>query len=299
MKAAEKEVEQLVKKFQQNPRVSEEEKKDTTEASYSQTQLPKFKVMKQIQRKQEEVAIEGERKQLEGKVEDIENQMEEIQSRLNFLQKCGKQMDGASRRTSHQHAEFPDELLPDLANLVAMSGSVGVMSIANEFLSEHGQVCSKKILCTKIDDIAKKERRKEDGDVRAVWYLLPEYMNLLSVKTIRHLRREKDQRMNEKSSGNKRKFDEPEDKNDNDVPSTGTEGPDGEFVEFPPYDGSEEPRECKKAFTLFCTGNRKDVKKSLDPASRKNRVSRRSRKQILLLYCHETYKTYIHIAFFL
>lgn len=266
MKAAEKEVEQMMKKFRsENGNVDD---------SLSHTQLPKFKVMKEMQRKQEEEAIEAERRQIEGKVEGIENHMEEIENRLKFLQKCSKQFEGTtSRRTTYQHSEFPEEMLPDLANLVATSGSTGVMSIANDFISQHGQVCAKKILCMKIEDIAKKERRKEDGDVRAVWHILPEYKNLLSVKTIRNLRREKDSRMNKKRGNTKRKKDEKEGANDNADTSKGAMGPDGDFVEFPPYDGTEEPRECKKAFTLFCTGNRKEVKRSLDPASRKDRVS--------------------------
>ena len=265
MKAAEKEVEQIAKKFQTE--ILKTEEKVKSENSDNQIELPKFKVMKQIQRKQEEDAIEGERKQLEGKVEDIESNMEAIQNRLKFLQKCSGQMDGSSRRSQQQQTEFPDEMLSELVNLVAISGTSGAMSIANEFVSEHGQVCTKKALCAKIEDVAKKERRKEEGDQKPIWHILPEYMNMLSVSTLRHLRKEKDSRLDKKSSSRKRK------KDFNDKDSKGAIGPDGVFVEFPPYDGSEPPRDCKKAFTLFCTGTRKEVKKSLDPASRKDRVS--------------------------
>ena len=265
MKAAEKEVEQIAKKFQTE--ILKTEEKVKSENSDSQIELPKFKVMKQIQRKREEEEIEQERKQLEGKVEDIESNMEAIQNRLKFLQKCSSQMDGNSRRFQPQQTEFPDEMLSDLVNLVAISGSSGAMSIANDFVSEHGQVCTKKALCTKIEDIAKKERRKEEGDQKPKWHILPEYMNMLTVSTLRHLRKEKDSRFHKKSSSRKRK------KESNGKESKGAIGPDGEFVEFPPYDGSEPPRECKKAFTLFCTGTRKEVKKSLDSASRKDRVS--------------------------
>lgn len=49
-------------------------------------------------------------------------------------------------------------------------------------------------------------------------------------------------------------------------------GPDGEFVEFPPYDGSEPPVEWKKAFTQYCNRTKKDLKASLDPVDRKNKV---------------------------
>lgn len=283
MKAAEKEVEQLAKKY--TPvNAAEENKDETIDDSLSRIKLPSFKAMKEIEKKQQEEANERERKQLESKVEDIESQMEEIQNRLNFLQKCSQQLEGTNRKTSHQHAEFPDELLAELANLVAISGSTGAMTITNEFMSEHGQICSKKVLCAKIEDIAKKERRREDGDVKPMWYILPEYMNLLSVKTIRTLRREKDSRMNKKSNGKKRKSEDVEENIEVDENTKGAVGPDGDIVDFPHYDGSEEPRECKKAFTLFCTGNRKEVKKSLDPSDRKDRVS--SNVKPTLLFFH-------------
>ena len=54
--------------------------------------------------------------------------------------------------------------------------------------------------------------------------------------------------------------------------SNGARGPDGQFVEFPPCDPDEEPRENKKAFTLFCKANRRGVKNSLDECERQNRV---------------------------
>ena len=47
---------------------------------------------------------------------------------------------------------------------------------------------------------------------------------------------------------------------------------DGEFVEFPEYDGTEEPKEPKKAFTQFCIRTRKEVKASLDESERKNKA---------------------------
>ena len=45
----------------------------------------------------------------------------------------------------------------------------------------------------------------------------------------------------------------------------------GEFQEYPQYDGSEEPAEWKKPFTLFCIQTRKEVKASFDPADRKDK----------------------------
>jgi hypothetical protein len=292
MKAAEKEVEHMVKKYSVGNRsITEEEKKDTSNDAMSQVKLPKFKIMRELERKQEEEAIELERKQQEKRVEDIENQMEKIQNRLKMLQKYSKQIEGNSRKTPHLHSEFPEDLLPDLANLVATSGSTGAISIANEFISEHGQVCTKKTMCAKIEDIANKERRKEDGDARPVWHILPEYMNLLSVSTIRHLRKEKDSRMSKRRSGIKRKKGEKDSGNQRTKTSKGAIGPDGNFVDFPPYDGSDPPRDCKKAFTLFCNGNRKDVKRSLPPAHRKDRVSSISSSMLKLsiMYCVSVY----------
>ena len=53
----------------------------------------------------------------------------------------------------------------------------------------------------------------------------------------------------------------------------GATGPDGDFVEFPPYDGTEVPKDPKKAFTHFCLHTRREVKASLDPSERKKKVS--------------------------
>jgi SLIDE len=52
----------------------------------------------------------------------------------------------------------------------------------------------------------------------------------------------------------------------------GAVGPDGNFIEFPEYNGSDRPVEWKKPFTHFCNRTRKDVKASLDPAERRNKV---------------------------
>lgn len=56
------------------------------------------------------------------------------------------------------------------------------------------------------------------------------------------------------------------------VKGAGAVGPDGDFVEFPEYDGQEEPHESKKAFTLFCKRTRKEVKNSLSSSERKDKV---------------------------
>jgi len=52
----------------------------------------------------------------------------------------------------------------------------------------------------------------------------------------------------------------------------GAPGFGGEFLEFPAYDGDEPPQEIKKPFTHFCVKTRKEVKASLDPSERKNKV---------------------------
>lgn len=53
----------------------------------------------------------------------------------------------------------------------------------------------------------------------------------------------------------------------------GFAGPGGEFVEFPAYNGEEEPNENKKAFTLFCKRTRREVKNSLSASQRKDKVN--------------------------
>jgi hypothetical protein len=273
MKAAEKEIEIMTKKVKEESGLVEEEKKENNLGDgvegdlVPEVELPRFREMKELKRVRAEQDVEAERKQLESKVEEIESQMEEIQNRLKFLQKCGKDMEGTGKNTNL--TEFPEDLLPELANVVAKSGFAGVMAITNDFIEEYGQPVAKKVIQAKIEDIAKKERRKEDGDIRAVWHVLPEYMNLLTVDTIRHLRKEKESRLEKKRGGSrKKKKNEDEGANEN-----GAIGPDGTFVDFPEYDGSEEPRECKKAFTLFCTSTRKQVKRSLPHEHRKDRVS--------------------------
>ena len=85
--------------------------------------------------------------------------------------------------------------------------------------------------------------------------------------TIRYLRTEKDKKRLKKKSSRK------SDKGSNASRDDGAIGPDGEFVEFPKYDGSEEPTKAKKAFTMFCIGTRKQVKSSLSKAMRKDKVS--------------------------
>jgi hypothetical protein len=55
--------------------------------------------------------------------------------------------------------------------------------------------------------------------------------------------------------------------------SKGAIGPEGDFVDFPEYNGTEPPKEYKKAFTHFCMKTRKEVKASLGPSESGNKVS--------------------------
>lgn len=57
----------------------------------------------------------------------------------------------------------------------------------------------------------------------------------------------------------------------------GAIGPEGDFLPFPEYDGTEEPVEWKKPFTHFCIHTRKEVKQSLDASTKKDKVRRLSR----------------------
>ncbi len=54
--------------------------------------------------------------------------------------------------------------------------------------------------------------------------------------------------------------------------SEGAQGPNGDFVAFPPYDGIAPPVDWKKPFTQYCNHTKKDVKESLPPHERKNKV---------------------------
>lgn len=55
----------------------------------------------------------------------------------------------------------------------------------------------------------------------------------------------------------------------------GAEGPDGEYVPFPEYDGSSEPVDWKKPFGQYCARKRKSVKATLSDEERNDKVSQR------------------------
>lgn len=271
MKAAEKEVEQLERKVREDAGLlTEEEKKGesdgegTVQAQPPQpVELPDFRTLRVQRRLEAQREEEAEHQQLEGKVVEIEQQMQAIKDRM-------KELNEYSRETSAptvQAAEFPDDMVPELANAIAKSGPSSIAFIANTFASEHPGQVSKKKICAKIDAIAVKEKR--EGDKKPSWYVRSKYESLLDADTLQFLRLAKEERLRgeaEKGTAS------PGHDDDGNHDEGGALGPDGEFVAFPEYDESEPPKDCKKAFTHFCIGTRKEVKRSLDPAARKNKV---------------------------
>lgn len=272
MKAAEREIESMEKKAREESGVAA-----TTDENVPSepVKLPRFKEIRAMKRQEADKVVAEERKQLENKVDQIESQMESIQKRLKELQQYAKEsvQKSAPSRKKEKYTEVPEELLPELANLVAMSGNASKDNVASKFVERYPGQMTKKIICAKIDEIARKEKRSEEGDTKMVWYVLPDYLNLLDVETIRKLRKAKEERLKKEEdrkskSSSKKKHDD----DANDDKAGGAPGPDGDVVAFPEYDASEPPRDHKKAFTLFCNATRREVKASLDPASRKDKV---------------------------
>lgn len=279
MKAAEKEVEQLERKIREDAGLitTEEEKKGENDGegnmhALQPVELPDFRTLRAQRRLEAQREEEAEHQQLEEKAAGLEQQMKAIQDRMKVLNEY-------SRETTAQNvpsAEFPDELLPELANLVAKSGPSSITFIANSFAAEHAGQVSKKKICAKIDVIAVKEKRETEGDRKPSWYLRADYESLLESETLQFLQLAKEERLNKEkekgASDQSHASKGAEGNGDDGRDEGGAIGPDGEFVPFPDYDGSEPPRDRKKAFTHFCNGTRREVKKSLDPAMRKNKA---------------------------
>ena len=279
MKAAEREIEAMEKKVREETGVATADENVPLEP----VKLPRFKEIRAMKRQEAEKVVAEERKQLEHKVDQIESQMESIQKRLKELQQYAKEnvQKSAPSRKKEKFTEVPEELLPELANLVAMSGNASKDNVASKFVERYPGQMTKKIICAKIDEIARKEKRSEEGDTKMVWYVLPDYLNLLDVETIRKLRKAKEERLKKEEdrkskSSSKKKHDD----DANDDKAGGAPGPDGDMVAFPDYDASEPPRDHKKAFTLFCNATRREVKASLDPASRKDKVRSSGRQPL-------------------
>jgi len=137
---------------------------DSVNSFESPVKLPRFKELKAMRRKREIKEFENEKKRLQGAVDGIEEQMDDFQKRLKFLDKYAKEIEGNNRGCA-QSSEFPDDHLANLADLVVRSGYAKPISIANDFCSEYGQITTKKMICSKIDDISKKRKtRRRWGD---------------------------------------------------------------------------------------------------------------------------------------
>jgi len=265
MKAAEKEIEMMEKKYKASTDIINEMKILT---------LPSYKQMQSLKKEHiiHEHAVEEEA--LRMKVSEAEKEIHTLKKRLKRLQESTDR-DGFKSKQPAQAASFPDDLLPALANLVALSGSISSMAIAANFCSQSNAIISKKLICTKIDEIATKEKRLEEGDRKAVWHIYPEYEKLLYKETILTLSKTKDEHQDVKLDRHRHKSTVEEDHDHQQVNSTendGALGPDGEYVPFPHYDGIEEPKEARRAFTIFCSASRREVKESLDVQSRSNKV---------------------------
>jgi len=265
MKAAEKEVEQMEKRSREEAGiVVEEEKKGENDidcnADLPPIELPSFKEMRIQMRRKAQLDAEAKRVELEGKVEEIEDQMKAMQGRLKALNEFTRE----TTVSNMTDTDFPDRLLPSLANLLAKSGTTGIMVVASAFLEEHPGSVMKRKVCAKIEEIAIKEKREDEGDVKPEWYIREEFIQHLSMDTLKFIRKRKEEKLaklDERNTG----------ENADGSDEHGAPGPDGSIVVFPEYDGREPPRESKKAFTHFCIKSRKDIKSSLSPDERKDK----------------------------
>ena len=271
MRAAEREIEHLERKVREETgMIVEEDDGDANggveEKLLPPVKLPMYKTIQAKKRAEAEGEYETQHNELERKVEDIENQIEEIQKRLRELE---EPVSKSLSRGLSLATDVPDELVPELVNLVARSGPASINTIASDFTSRYPGQMSKKQVCTKIDEIAKKEKREDEGDTKVVWHIKDEFTHLLDVDTLRFLRKEKQSRLDARGSPRRNRRDGRvkghEDEQNDDM----VEGPP---KTFPDYDPAEPPKECKKAFTHFCVHTRKEVKASLDPEEREDKV---------------------------
>lgn len=267
MKAAEKEVEFMEKQ------VVEEAEKEGRELPPGEIKLPMFKELQARKRAEAEKKFLEERAALEKNVADIDEQIAQIQKAL-------RDADGVQTIDSffRSNTDLSEDMTAELANVIAMARSQSMAAITDEFLSQFPGKGSKKAICNKIESIGVKEKRSDEGDTAPLWYVKSDHAHLLTKETKGHLEKSRRARLDEKNK--KRKAGDSDEGGDGKNP--GAAGPGGEFVEFPEYDGEEEPHENKKAFTLFCKNTRREVKASLDPSERKKKVS------LLLHLCSES-----------
>ncbi len=258
MRAAEKEVEAMEKL------AIEEAEKEGRTLTPGEIKLPMFKESQAKKRAEQQKKFLEERAALEQNVVDIDEQIMQIQKALRDLE--GNQTIDTFFKAKAS-TDIPENLVGELANIIARMRSQSMVAITDEFLSKFPGKGSKKAIGQKIEAVGVKEKRAEENDTAPYWYLRQENSHLLTKATKAHIKNSRETRLAataEKSK--KRKADEDAGGNAN-----GAIGPEGDFVEFPEYDGEEEPHENKKAFTLFCKATRREVKNSLSPSSRKNK----------------------------
>lgn len=206
-----------------------------------------------------------ERSQLEKNVSDIDKQILQIQKALQDVD--GVQTIDTFFRPS---SDLSEEMTAELVNIIARAMSQGKDAIIDEFQSQFSGKGSKKAIGSKIDTVGIKEKRVDEGDTSPHWYVNSDHTHLLTKETKKHIGVAKEGRLEAKGK-KKRKTTEDSDEGEEEKVTGAKVG--GEFVEFPDYDGEEEPVENKKAFTLFCKRTRKEVKNSLPSEFRKNKVS--------------------------
>jgi SWI/SNF-related matrix-associated actin-dependent regulator of chromatin subfamily A member 5 len=259
LRAVEREVEHLERN------VREERGTDgAEEKNLENVKLPMYKTILTKKRYDAERDYEIQRMDLEKKVEDIESQIEEIQKKLRGLDEPV-----VLKTTS---TEVPEELVPELVNLVARSGSTSISSIASDFISSYPGQMTKKQVCLKIEEVAKKEKREDEGDTKMIWHIVDEYSHFLDVETLRFLRKQKEVQLDSRGKGKHRNRPESRER-EQDIEQMSDMAYEGPPKTFPKYDPSEQPKECKKAFTHFCIHTRRDVKASLNPKEVGDKVS--------------------------
>jgi len=256
MRAAEKEVEAMEKL------AIEEAEKEGRTLGPGEIKLPMFKESQAKKRAEQQKKIMEERAILEQNVVDIDEQIMQIQKALRDLE--GNQTIDTFFEAKAS-TDIPENLVGELANIIARMRSQSMVAITDEFLSKFPGKGSKKSIGQKIEAIGVKEKRAEEGDTAPYWYVRSDNEHLLTKTTKARLQDSREARLSAENS-RKRKVDEEGGGNTN-----GAIGPEGDFVEFPEYNGEEEPHENKKAFTLFCKATRREVKNSLSPSSRKNK----------------------------
>jgi SWI/SNF-related matrix-associated actin-dependent regulator of chromatin subfamily A member 5 len=270
MRAAEREVEHLERAAREDAGLRTEPEKDE-EGNIIPLPPMKLPMYKEIQAKKRIVADEeyaDKLNELEGNVESVENEIGQLQKRLRELERDSQDFTPAQK--SFNSMEVPEDLVPELINLVAQSGPASINTLASEFTANHPGKMTKKQVFIKIEEVAVKEKREDEGDTKVVWHIRDECIHLLDVGTLRYLRKEKQKRMD--SSQNRRHKTRSARQRPKEEETIIEEEVEGPPLTFPDYDLSEPPKDAKKMFTHFCIQSRRDVKASLHPEERKDKV---------------------------